>query len=396
MDSAILQMRFRKYIRPDFIFTIVLMFYASCVVAQPARPSVDGYVKELHSVSFTDNAESLTTANLLHNRINIRWEPAAAFRVRFEVRNRLYYGEQVRLVPGFGEQVDAHEGYVRGSRLWVDESSVVLHSVADRALLQWTGKQATVTAGRQRINWGINTVWNPNDLFNAYNFLDFDYEERAGTDGIRVEYFPGTNAVVEVAWQPSKERHQSIAAVKAGFNKGQYDWQVVAGLYRTDVVTGAGWAGPVGDAGFKGEVSWFRDKEDISDGPSALVASATVDYSISGQWYVSASGLYQSEPAPVLQSNAVFPGPRLSAKSLMPYRYTAYAGATYTVSPIVATSLSVIYGSEDHGLILFPTITWSAAPNLTIDLIAQSFFSETIAGYRTLGNSVYTSVKWNF
>ena len=42
--------------------------------------------------------------------------------------------------------------------------------------------------GRQRINWGTTTIWNPNDIFNAYNFLDFDYEERPGMDGGKFQY----------------------------------------------------------------------------------------------------------------------------------------------------------------------------------------------------------------
>lgn len=32
-------------------------------------------------------------------------------------------------------------------------------------------------------------AWNPNDWFNTYNYFDFDYEERPGTDAIRVRVY---------------------------------------------------------------------------------------------------------------------------------------------------------------------------------------------------------------
>ncbi|MCG8318265.1 MAG: hypothetical protein MI921_02070 [Cytophagales bacterium] len=42
--------------------------------------------------------------------------------------------------------------------------------------------------GKHRINWGKSYVWNPNDVFNAYSFFDFDYEERRGTDALLIKY----------------------------------------------------------------------------------------------------------------------------------------------------------------------------------------------------------------
>ena len=37
----------------------------------------------------------------------------------------------------------------------------------------------------------MNLVWNPNDLFNAFSFVDFDYEERPGSDALRIQKYTG-------------------------------------------------------------------------------------------------------------------------------------------------------------------------------------------------------------
>ena len=61
-----------------------------------------------------------------------------------------------------------------------------------------------LTLGRQRINWGVNLAFNPNDLFNAYSLIDFDYQERPGSDAIRFQYFTNELSSFETAVQFGK------------------------------------------------------------------------------------------------------------------------------------------------------------------------------------------------
>lgn len=122
---------------------------------------------------------------------------------------------------------------------------MVVHSVIDRMLLQYTTNNWDIKIGRQRINWGINNIWNPNDIFNAYNFLDFDYEERPVNDALRIQHYLKNNSTLELAYKPSKNITEHIAAALYKFNKKKntYDWQLLTGIYKTDVVIGGGWAG---------------------------------------------------------------------------------------------------------------------------------------------------------
>ena len=69
----------------------------------------------------------------------------------------------------------------------------------DRANVKWTLDKFELTVGRQRINWGQNLIWNPNDIFNAYNFFDFNYVERPGSDAVLMELFTGDFSSVQLA-----------------------------------------------------------------------------------------------------------------------------------------------------------------------------------------------------
>ena len=80
-----------------------------------------------------------------------------------------------------------------------DFDQMVFHIMIDRLYLQWNDDSWQFKVGRQRINWGVNLAWNPNDIFNAYSLYDFDYEERPGTDALRFQKFIGYAGGYEIA-----------------------------------------------------------------------------------------------------------------------------------------------------------------------------------------------------
>jgi len=134
-----------------------------------------------------------------------------------------------------------------------------MYSNWDRLNLNYSYGNWDITLGRQRINWGINTVWNPNDLFNSQNFLDTDYEEKPGSDALRIQYTTGETSSLEIAFHPDKEfkMKQSVLAAIYKFNFRSFDFQILAARYLQDYSMGMGWAGNIKNAGFKGEINYF-------------------------------------------------------------------------------------------------------------------------------------------
>ena len=97
---------------------------------------------------------------------------------------------------------------------WIKNKSLVLHTNVERLYIDYKGDDWNVRLGRQRINWGITTTWNPNDIFNTYNFLDFDYEERPGVDGGKCNTFSAIHSNTELAYTNTGKKDGSIAALK--------------------------------------------------------------------------------------------------------------------------------------------------------------------------------------
>ena len=135
------------------------------------------------------------------------------------------------------------DGVVDMSWNIIEEQSFLFNTTIDRLWLDLHYDKFQITLGRQRINWGQTFVWNPNDIFNAYSYFDFDYVERPGSDAIRFQYFPSSSSVAEVALKVDDENDITAAGLWR-FNLWNYDIQFLAGLMNSeDVVIGAGWSG---------------------------------------------------------------------------------------------------------------------------------------------------------
>lgn len=389
--------------RPAAVLAIAFFLLAGCfrLYAQtenPRRFFLRGYAKDLQSAAFTDNADSIGTLNLLHNRLNARWVFSERLNLRVEVRNRVFWGEGLRALPSLGTLLSAgeDEGLLHLSRLWLNRRTLVAHSAVDRLVLQYApgGGRWDFRLGRQRINWGVHTIWNPNDLFNAYNFLDFDYEERPGTDALRVQhFFKNKNSSLEIAARASNKKDATVAALLFKTNRWQYDFQALGGLYRDDAVLGGGWAGRLGQAGFKGEIAYFHP---LRQRAGALSLTAMTDYTFGDSWYLSGALLYQSRQSNrPLQELSLLAG-NASAKSLLPFRWTFYAGAAKAFGPLLTASLAAVYSPYRNTLFVLPVLGYGAAPNFDLDLTGQSFFSKNGGKYRAAGHSLYLRVKYSF
>lgn len=383
------------------IYATMLSFICTTAVAQAdssKTPLVElnGYIKEMQSTYFIRKIDSNASANLIHNRLNFKFNISQKITGRLEIRNRIFYGEQLKQIPEFGKIIDQYNGLFHLSHLWVNEKSFVAHSVIDRMVLQYSDEKWDVKMGRQRINWGMNNIWNPNDIFNAYNFLDFDYEERPGNDAIRIQRNWNNNSVLELAYKPGKNKDGHTAAFLYKYNKWKYDFQFLGGIYQTDYVLGGGWAGSIKEAGFKGEMSYFIPQKNTLGTSETFSFSVMADQTFKNDWYLSLAGLYNSNPTNVFAANGSFFQANLSAKSLFPFRYNFHTTVMKTISPIASFNLSCVYSPEKNTLIVVPAYAWNVATNFDLDFTVQSFFIQQNESYKNVVTQIYIRGRWSF
>lgn len=355
-----------------------------------------GYVKNLQNWAFTDERNSLVNGGFVHHRFTLKWSPDSAWTFDAEVRNRLFYGEWVRFQPGWAETLDMDNGWADLSFVPVRRPALVGSIAADRLWAQWQSGRWNVRLGRQRINWAVALAWNPNDWFNASNFLDFDYEERPGADALRVQYQTGDFSSLDMAVSPARDKKQWIGAARFSGNIHQYDWQVQAGVFRNRLAAGLGWAGNLGQAGFKGEISVFHPL-DRSEGDAGISATAGVDATVGNSWFVNGGLLINSRGSSGNIDVFTLNQSNLSPDNLMPGKVSFMAGGSHLFTPLLTSSLTVVYLPNGHLTILIPAVAYSVAENWDVDLTGQLFWLESQqGGLKNVLNWMVLRVRWSY
>ncbi|MEM1124604.1 MAG: hypothetical protein AAGJ18_29465, partial [Bacteroidota bacterium] len=148
----------------------ILITIATTLSAQETKEknwNLQGYTKSLQSLFQLNNpilGDQTISDNFLHNRLNFNWYPSDSWTFKAGLRTRFFFGEFARITPNFKENLDADANDILHLTLLNAGQKIILHSYLDRAYFQYTKDKLEVRFGRQRINWGISTVWNPNDL----------------------------------------------------------------------------------------------------------------------------------------------------------------------------------------------------------------------------------------
>ncbi len=387
-----------------------------------------GYLKNMSTLSWSPYlGDTLWFDNLVHNRLNLTWYPTDNLTAVLEVRNRLLTGASVKNIPNYNEFVDSNNDFFDLSWNALDNENVLLNLMIDRLYVQWAKDDWEVKLGRQRINWGINLAWNPNDLFNAYSYFDFDYEERPGSDALRLTYYTGVAGSMEVAAKLADSYDTWVAAAMYKFNKKSYDIQLLGGMAQGDLALGSGWAGNLGQAGFKGEATYFipivetpantnylrnpLTGDYVLDGngqrikesarySTLLLAAVSIDYSFQNSLYLNGSIMYNSAGSYDGNILAAAIGQRYSeftVRDLSPYPWSAFVQANYQFTPLLYGGLALMPFPGTNSFFANPYLTYSLVQNLDLDLVGQFFWGDNQRGsYDALSKALYIRLKWSF
>jgi hypothetical protein len=361
------------------------------------KVSSKGHLQFLESVWMIKDSEKWLTTGTINNRLDFSWNKGA-ISANAGMRNILQYGSMVYdFYPWINELSSGETGYLDLTHRWHSDSSMYIFSTFDRANISYSRRNLEIIAGRQRINWGINMVWNPNDIFNTFNYFDFDYAERPGCDAVSMQYFTGTASSLQVAWKIDRDSRHTIAGMYR-FNRWNYDFQLMGGVMRDDIVLGAGWSGDIKGAGFNGEATWFRPYQNFSDTTTVLIASAGANYTFPNSLYLHTGFIYNSNGTKeaIFNPNLLTFNSDLTAKTLTLSRAELFAEAAYQISPLIRGTLAGIINPFDGSFFAGPSIDISLSDNVGFLVTSQLFFGDDNTQYGDIGSLAYGRLKWNF
>jgi len=338
--------------------------------------TLDGYVKYMNTTMFNDPDSFWLVDNLIHNRLNFKWYMNDNFTLAIEARNRFIYGDLVEKVPGYASTIETDNGYLSFlTTNLAEENSFLFNMSVDRAYFEYNNNNLAVTVGRQRINWGQSFAWNPNDIFNAYSFFDFDYEEKPGSDAVRIQYYPSYTSVADLAVKVDADKNITAAGLYR-FNKWGYDLQFLSGILdTTDYVVGMGWSGSIKKAGFNGEATYFHPQKNFSDSSGVLLIASGLNYMFDNSLYVQFEGIYNGyyEKLNLSGFNNLYFTP-MSVKTISFSKFSWFGQLTYPIHPLLNATLAAMYfPSLGNGYFLMPSIAYSASDNFECSLYGQQF-----------------------
>jgi len=330
----------------------------------------------------------------IQNRLNFRWYASSNITLNAEMRTRFFAGDLVKDIPNYASAINRDDGWANLSWLIVEEEDWLLQTISDRLNAEWNSSDWRVTLGRQRINWGINTVTNPNDLFNIYSFYDFDYPERPGSDAIRIQHFLDWASRVELAISPASDMKESVAAVMYASNSRGYDFQIIGGYYLNRLALGGGWAGSIKQSGFKGEVMLFTDLEPTVDSPGTnIVIGISGDHMFDNNLFLIVEGLFNQLGG---RDDFLLFGSELTADNPSFSKYQLMTQASYPFSPIWSGSFSGVWYPDEEALFLSPALSYSLHQDIDVNILAQIFMGSRDSIFSSAGSVMMASVKWNF
>ncbi len=377
---------------------LIVLFAVGSVRAQgdvsPMR--LRGYIKTMPALNLDKNFSDPGFSHMLHNRLNFRWDITRDLDLRVEGRNRLIYNELFADIPGVKDIFGHDDGLVDMSWVWLSGDRWIGHSEIDRLYLNWRADSWRVRAGRQRINWGITLVSNPNDLFNTYSFFDFDYTERPGSDAIRVQHYLNGLSSIELAVSPARNNRDMVAAIKYAHNWRGYDIQAISGYFRDRLALGGGWAGNIGGAGFKGEATWFYDLEEHEGVDRGnMVAAVGLDYMFPRGTFAILeflyNGGYKRKPGEIFLITEP-----LQPDNIMFSEYAITLSADRSFSPVISGGIAVMALLDIEAAFLMPRFGYSVMTNLDMEFVAQVFTGGDNTIFEEAGSAWFVSLQYSF
>lgn len=387
---------------------IIILFSFNVSFAQLSSFDYNGYTKYLFSSVKYPILDERFNDHLLHTRFNTRWYPAQSLTAALELRTRFFYGGSVENIPFYSNLIKSKQELIDLDVFLWDEKKTIGYAEIDRLWLDYVKSDWQFTVGRQRIAWGTSWAWNPTDLFNPKDVLDFDYEELPGADAVRIQYYTGPVTKVELAVSPGKDKTDLIAAGLISFNQWDYDFNLIAGYKKERWVVGGGWVGDILDAGFRGEIliSQAPKKKNVSqlyqmynleplssDNPTvSFVLSG--DYTFQSSFYMHTELLFNSSGTNKYAS--IYRQEAIQLDLLTPAKWSIFQEFAYQFTPLLRCGILGIFNPDDKSCVIIPSANYSVITNLDLYLTGMFFRGEFLTEFGDYGSTIFLRLKYSF
>lgn len=391
---------------------LIILMLSTSLPAQEL--SWSGYAKNL--LSWTDGTVSgMPTSvgawqNTLQGRLNMDFywqEFTLTLQSRHLLDSRKNY-RQLNTLLGFYE---TDNGYTDLSTTHYFSDDHHYLGAIDRLYLDWSNGNWQITAGKQRIAWGTSLVWNITDYFNPFNILDFDYEEKPGSDALRIQFYTGPTSQLDFVAAPTDNKGTHMLAARWLLNISGYDFNLLAAWQKIKQRYGFNWAGDIAGAGFRGELVYT--KPDFYYNPNPLLSGeerigTIVRHSTTAYWnlvlsldYTFANSLYLHSEYFYNQAGTAGNGALrqfiiFQTGELSPARNNLFAEIGYDITPLLRGDYFILANPDDQSLLHVPSLVYALSDDWELYTTAFISCGSALTTYGAYPAQYFMRVKVSF
>jgi len=349
-----------------------LLFTASSATAQ-WEPGFSGYVvtmpaylrlnPDLAGSSGLDQNQLANVTRLrLRPSLSLPWD--ALLEIEYEMSGLIQSTDQPLLVESndIGRQVFDLRWTIAES-----DHYAVIHFI-DRLVYRQRLPVGELAIGRQRISWGTGRIWNPTDLFNPINPVNFAKIEKDGADAVSAKFFLGSLSDIQAVWNPA-EHAPSNYGIRFRSHVETFDFSLLGGYFDNAPVAGFDLAGDLGESGVRAEFLYSGLFASDVEQYAKLILGA--DHQFTSELYALLE--YHFNGSGTSDRNAYDIQGLFSGSVLNVARHYVAGMASYLVHPLVTLSLMGTVNLNDASQFYSAIATYSAADELVLGAGIQCF-----------------------
>jgi hypothetical protein len=291
-----------------------------------------------------------------------------------------------------------------------DSSDYLVTHTLDRAYLTIKARSLTLMVGRQRIAWGSARFVSPLDLFNPFDPVAIDREEKTGTDALVAGISLGQFTGMSLVFAPTLPMDEASYAARFYTNFIDYDFSLVVGRFSNREVYGMDFSGQVGDVAIWGEAALYMDdaraiyavadpsspfgfslRESRREYVRAVVGAQYVfpnTLSLVVEYYYNGKGERQKE-------NYNLEAALTGAEPALAQNYL-FSTVGYEFTPLCTGTFLAAYNIDDRSVLLAPSVDYSITEDLYLTVGAQIGVGEEMTEYEGRPGFYYLQIRYYF
>lgn len=253
-----------------------------------------------------------------------------------------------------------------------------------RSYVTYKKENWEVSAGRRQVSWGLGKFWAPTDLFNPFDPLSLEKDERRVKDNLRAAYISPADDSVEAVYVPARSYENSGFGLRFIHPFAEKEIGIILGELKKNEIAGLHFLTNIGKSALRLEHTFNHYNTDF------FKTTVNVDYAFSNSLYLMAEYHYNGQGK---RDKAVYQITRWNSGEI-DFLGQDYLGGMlgYDITPLVRLDNHLIFNLRDNSAFINPELKWSFSPNSNLLLGGQFFSGKDAAEFERFHNLGY--LRW--